>query len=162
MPLTGIDKGRFHIVSRFGRGFQKDEPVFFGKFLAFLGRHGPTMFQIVLVAYQHNDHVRLRMLPCLFQPTTQMLKGISPRNVVDQQGPGRAAVVAAGDGPKGFLSGGIPYLELDEFVTVQGDHAGSKFDTNRQIMDGLETLVGELKEETRLSDACEIISREGG
>ena len=83
-----------------------------------------------------------------------MLKGVSSSNVVDQQSSRRAAVVTTGDASEGFLSRRVPDLQLDQFV-VQVHHAGAEFDANGQVMDGLEALVGELKQQTRLSDACD-------
>jgi hypothetical protein len=41
-------------------------------------------------------------------------------------------------------------LQFDLSV-VDGDHARSEFDSNRQIMHGLEALVRELKQQARLA-----------
>ena len=37
--------------------------------------------------------------------------------------------------------------------SIDGDHTGSEFDSDRQVMHGLEALVGELEEETGLANA---------
>jgi len=82
-----------------------------------------------------------------------MLKGVSPSNVVHQEGTRRAPVITTSDTSEGFLAGGIPDLQLDKLV-VQVDHAGTEFYPDRQVMDGLESLVGELQEQTGLADSC--------
>lgn len=147
-----VDKGRLYIVRRLGGSFHKDQAVGFGKGFALRRTDRPALLQVVLISNQHNDHVGLSMLTGFLQPSRQMLKGVSPSNVVDQEGSRRAAVVTTGDTSEGFLSRGIPDLQLDELV-VQVDHAGTKFDPDCQVMDGLESLVGELQQQTRLADA---------
>ena len=46
----------------------------------------------------------------------------------------------------------VPNLELD-LLSVDGDHARAKLDANREVVDGLEPLVGELQQQARLADA---------
>ena len=79
-----------------------------------------------------------------FEPATEVLKGIATGNVVDEESASSAAVVAASDAAKGFLSRRVPDLELDLGVVGDGNHAGAEFDANRQIVDWLEALVCEL------------------
>ena len=82
-----------------------------------------------------------------------MLEGVSPSYIIDQESPGGTTIVRSGDASKGFLSGRIPDLQLYEFVSLQIDHSGTEFDPNGQIVNRLKTLVGKLKQQTRLSDA---------
>mmetsp|Transcript_117814 Transcript_117814/g.175990 ORF Transcript_117814/g.175990 Transcript_117814/m.175990 type:complete len:274 (-) Transcript_117814:82-903(-) len=151
--FRSVDKGRLDVVRRLGRRLHKDQSVRFRKRLALFRADRPTMFQIILVSDQHDDHVRLRVLAGFLQPPAQVLEGISPRNIVDQQCPRGSAIITAGNTTERFLAGGIPDLKFDEFV-VQVDHAGAELDSNRQIVDGLKSLVGELQQQTGLSDAC--------
>lgn len=74
--------------------------------------------------------------------------------VVYEEGPGSATVVGSGYGTEGFLSGCVPYLKLDGFVS-NINHTCAKLDSNSKIMDGLETFVGELEEEARFANSCE-------
>ena len=115
------------------------------------------------------EKAAVRVLLGLLQPPSEMLKGIAPGNVVHEQRPGSTAIVRAGDTAKGFLPRRVPNLELDLRVVVgvggfagcgcaavlvaNGDHAGTEFHTNRQIVHGLEALVGELQQQAGLADA---------
>ena len=45
------------------------------------------------------------MLPGVLEPRGQVVEGVPPRDVVDQEGAGRAPVVGASDGPERLLTG---------------------------------------------------------
>lgn len=47
----------------------------------------------------------------------------------------------------------VPNLQL-HLLVVDVDHAGAELDADGEVVDGLEALVGELKQEARLADAC--------
>ncbi len=49
------------------------------------------------VAYEHDDHVAVAVLPGVLQPGGQMVEGVPPRDIVDQQSASRATVVGTGD-----------------------------------------------------------------
>lgn len=51
------------------------------------------------------------------------------------------------------MAGRVPDLEFDLFVG-DGDHAGAEFDADGEVVDGLESFVGELEEEARFTDSC--------
>lgn len=90
------------------------------------------------------------MLPGVFQPGGQMVKRFPARNVVNQEGAGGPAVIRARDRAERLLAGRVPYLKLDLFA-VDRDHPRAKLHADGQVMDGLKSLVGELKQQTRLS-----------
>ncbi len=46
----------------------------------------------------------------------------------------------------------VPYLQLD-LLPLDVDHPGAELDTDSEVMDRLEPLVGELQQQTRLADA---------
>ena len=73
------------------------------KLLALLGADCAAVRQVGLVADEHDGHVWVCVLPRILQPGGQVLKGLPPGDVVDQQGASRAAIVAAGDGAEGLL-----------------------------------------------------------
>jgi hypothetical protein len=147
-----IQKCLFHIVSRLGRSFQKQQSIRIRKRLSFIRRDSSAMFQIVLVANEENDHTRLRVLFGFFQPPPEMLKGIAPRHIVHEQGPRSASVITPRDTSKALLPRRVPDLQLDLRIRA-GNHAGTEFDTNRQIVDGLKALVRKLQQQARLADA---------
>ncbi len=47
--------------------------------------------------------------------------------------------------PEGLLAGRVPDLELDLFA-LDVDHPSAKLDADRQIVNGLESLVSKLKQ----------------
>lgn len=151
--LSSVDKGLLHIVSSLGTRFHKDEPICISKGLSFRRGHRTAMFQIILVTNQHNHYIALTVLSNLIQPPRQVLEGVPPRNVIDQERTCGTAIVRASNRPKGFLSRRVPDLQLDLLV-LQVDHASTKLDTNRQVVDRLKSLVCELQQQTRLSDTC--------
>ena len=151
--LGRIQKGLLDVEGRLGGGLQKEEAIGVRKGLSLGGGDRPTVLEIRLVANEENDHVRLRMLLGFFEPAGEVLKGITAGNVVDEEGSGSAAVVGAGDGAKGLLSGRVPDLQLDGLF-FDREESGSEFYANGEVMDGLEAFVGELEEEAGLADAC--------
>ena len=152
--IGGFQKRLFDVVSGFGRRFQKQQPIRFGKGLSFFGRHGTFVFQIILIANEQNDHVGLRMLFRFFKPSTQMLKGITSGNVVHQQCTRRTTIIRTCDTTETFLSSRIPNLQFDLLSIRYIDHTSAKFNTNRQIVHWLESFVSELQQQARLSNAC--------
>lgn len=91
------------------------------------------------------------MLTRIFQPSRQMIESLSPRDVVDQKGTGRPAIVRTRYRPERLLTGRVPNLQFDLFA-VYGDHASPEFNTDRQVVHRLESLVRELQKQTRFAD----------
>ncbi|VEU33529.1 unnamed protein product [Pseudo-nitzschia multistriata] len=158
--LGRVDECRFDVVCCFGGCFQKDQPVGLGKCLSFFGGHGPAVLEIVLVSDQHDYHIGLGVLARLLEPPRQVLEGVSPGYIVDQEGSCSASVIRPGDTSKGFLSGRIPDLQLHEFVTVQVHHSCTELDPDGQVVNWLESLVRELQQQTGLSNPCAIFPHE--
>lgn len=92
------------------------------------------------------------MLPGVLQPRGQMIEGVPPGDVIDQQRSRRSAVVGARDGAEGLLPGRVPDLQFDLFA-IDGDHARPKLHSDCQVMDRLEAFIGKLQQQTRLSNA---------
>lgn len=119
--LRRLQKRLFDVVGRLGRRFQKQESVGIGKGLSFFGADGSTIFEIVLVADEEDDHVGLRVLLGLLEPPSEVLEGITTGDVVHQERARRTAVITPRDGSEGFLSGRIPDLQFDlRLVVFQG------------------------------------------
>jgi hypothetical protein len=72
-----------------------------------------------------------------------MLKGVSSGNVIDKQCPSGTAVIASGNGSKGLLASRVPNLQLYQLV-LEINHASAKLNANRQVVDGLKSLISEL------------------
>lgn len=92
------------------------------------------------------------MLPGVLQPSRQMVECLATRNIVDEQSTGRTTIVRSSYGAERLLAGRIPDLQLNLFA-VDCDHSGTEFDTDGQIVHGLEAFVGELQQKTRFADA---------
>ena len=56
------------------------------KLLGLLCWHSPQMPQITLVSYQHDDNVRVRVVPQLLQPPGHILVRLVLADIVDEQG----------------------------------------------------------------------------
>ena len=69
-----------------------------------------------LVADEHDDHVGVGVLPGVLEPRGQVVEGVPPRDVVDEEGAGRTAVVGARDGAERLLAG----LENNDTYHVKG------------------------------------------
>ena len=83
------------------------------------------------------------MLPCVLQPGGQVVEGVPPCDVIDEEGACRTPVVGPRNGPEGFLAGCVPNLELDLFA-IDINHARSELNTNCQVMHRLKPFVCEL------------------
>ena len=60
---------------------------------------------VPLVPDEHDDHVGVGVLPGVLEPRGQVVEGVPPRDVVDEEGAGRATVVGARDGAERLLAG---------------------------------------------------------
>lgn len=135
------------------RSLHEDQSVLAGEGLALLFLHLTPRIQIALVAYQHNDHVRVRVLTRILQPGGQVVEGLPSRDVVHQQGASSSAVIRACDRSESLLPSRVPDLKLD-LLAVDGDHACSELHANGQVVHRLESLVRELEQQTGLAHAC--------
>lgn len=88
-------------------------PQLTGKRLGLLCRYSPQMSQIALVAHQHDDNVRVCMVPQLLKPSRDVLVCLVLADIVDEEGTDRASVVGGRDRTVSLLTGGIPNLRLN-------------------------------------------------
>ena len=81
-----------------------------------------------------------------------MVERVSARDVVHQKCSGSTSVITPCDRTERFLASSVPDLQLYLFG-VDGDHAGSELHSDGEVVHRLEPFVGELEEETGLSDS---------
>jgi hypothetical protein len=99
------------------------------KLLGLLCWHSPQMPQIALVSYQHDDNVRVRVVPQLLQPPGHILVRLVLADIVDEQGADCPSIVGRGDGAVSFLSSSVPDLCLDR-LCVYLDRPGCELYTD--------------------------------
>lgn len=67
-----------NILCSFSRGFHENQTMFFGKLLSFLSADSTSMSKVTFVPNQHDGHVSICVLSCIFQPACQMIKCLPP------------------------------------------------------------------------------------
>lgn len=87
------------------------------------------MPQVRLVADEHDDNVRVCMIPELLEPSADIDVARVLGDVVDEQGTHRSTVVGRSDGSVSLLTSRVPDLCLDS-LAVDCNAPGSKLDTN--------------------------------
>ena len=80
-----------------------------------------------------------------------MIKRFFSSNIIHEQCSGSASVIAAGNTFKGFLSSGIPDLQLNVLI-INLHSATAEFDANGQVMLLAEALVSELQQQARFAN----------
>ena len=110
------------------------------------------MAQIALVTHQHDDNIRVGVVPQLLEPPRHVLVCLVLANIVDEQGADGTAVVRRCDGAVPFLAGGIPDLCLDG-LGVDLDGAGGKLDADGGLGVYVELISSETTEQVGLSNA---------
>ena len=110
------------------------------------------MPQITLVTDQHDDDVRVGMVPELFQPPRDVLVCLVLADVVDEECSNSATVVGRCDGAVSLLTRRIPNLRLDGFG-VHLDRPCSKFDTDGRLRVEIELVAGESAQKVGFTDA---------
>ncbi len=68
----------FHIVSCLGRCLHEHQTILLRKLFTFLCANCSSVGQVTLVAYKHDGHVGVGMLPCIIQPACQVVESFSP------------------------------------------------------------------------------------
>lgn len=94
------------------RGLQEGQRFLLGQDLGGLGGYRPEVVEVQLVPRQHDDDVRVGVVPQLAQPSLDVVEGLALGYVVDEEGSDRASVVGARDGSVPLLPGSVPYLRL--------------------------------------------------
>merc|ERR550519_923663 len=148
-----VDEGLLHVGGSLGRGFHEDEPVLPCKGLPLLPLHVSTCFQVAFVAYEHDHHVAVAVLPCVLQPRCQVVESVSPCDVIYKQSPCCTPVVRPCDRPKCFLARRVPNLKLDLFP-LNVDHPSAELDPDGEVVHRLEPLVRELEQQAGLAHPC--------
>ncbi len=108
------------------------------------------MSQITLVSHQHNDNIRIRMIPQLLQPSRHILVRLTLTYIVDKESTNGTTVVGGGDGTVTFLACCVPDLGFDSFA-VDLDAAGCELDADGALAVEVEFVAGETGEEVRFS-----------
>lgn len=52
--------------------------MLFGELFTFLSAYSSSVSKIALVTNKHNRHIGICMLPCVLQPTSQVIESLSP------------------------------------------------------------------------------------
>jgi len=96
-----------------GRGLQKLNAKRIREFLALFGADHALGRQIGLVAHEELIDIFGSVSVNLVQPLLDIVERLCVSDIIDNDNAVRTTVVGRGDGPKAFLSSGIPNLELD-------------------------------------------------
>ena len=92
------------------------------------------------------------MLLDVADPVANVLKRLLVGNIIYEEDAHSAAVVGGRNRAEAFLSGGVPYLQLDA-LTVQVDGLDLEVNADRCDEAGGEAVVGESEQQTGLADA---------
>lgn len=143
-----LDKDLLDALSSLGTGLKIQKVVSLGEGLTLLGADLPLQLQVALVGDQQNYHFGVRVVPHVFEPLDQIVKSLSPSYIVAEKRTDTAPIVAPGDGPEGFLAGGVPNLHFDVGAIIQLNGLGPEVHPNRQVVRVLEPVVDELQQQT--------------
>ena len=83
--LGSLHESVINVVSSLCTGLQEYQAVFLGESLALFSRNLPLLLQIALVTDEHDGHVVVRVLPRIFKPRVQVIEGLPPSHIVDEQ-----------------------------------------------------------------------------
>lgn len=119
--------------------------------LGLLGWHSPQMSQIALVSHQHDDDVRIGVVPQLFKPSCDVLVCLMLADVVDKQCSDGTSIVSGSNRAVSLLAGSIPNLCLDG-LGVDLDRSCGKLNTNSRLGIQVELVAGESTKQVGLSD----------
>lgn len=110
------------------------------------------MPQIALVTHQHDDNIRVGVVPKLLEPPCNVLVCLVLADIVDEQRADGTPVVRRRDGAVPFLAGGVPNLCLDG-LGVDLDGSGGELDADGGLGVYVELISSETTEQVGLSDA---------
>jgi hypothetical protein len=102
--------------------------------------------QIALISHQHDDDVRICVVPQLLQPPCHILVRLVFADIVDEQSSHRSSVVGRCDGSISLLSGSIPDLRLDR-LRIYLDRSGCELYTDGRLRVEVELIAGETTQE---------------
>lgn len=64
-------------------GLEEEEVLLLGKLLGILSAYSTLLFEVTLVADQHDDNVLVSMAPKLFQPARYVVEALAFRDIID-------------------------------------------------------------------------------
>jgi hypothetical protein len=103
-------EGHINIVPCFGARLKEDEVFLPCKSRTLIERNLPIALEVSLVSHKGEDDVLVRLRFRFREPSRDVVERPAIRNVVDEEGRGGAAVVAANQRSKAILSGCVPNL----------------------------------------------------
>jgi len=149
--VCDVDERLLDVLCSLGRSLEEEKTILFSKLLTFFGLYHTAVFKISLVTNQHDSGILARIFAAILQPGSQMIKGLAPSDIINKECASSVAIIAPSNRTELLLTCSIPNLQLNLLAT-DGDCAATKLDTDGQIMDRLETLVGELEKKATLTD----------
>lgn len=76
-------EGIFNIGRLQRGGLKEEEVLLLSKLLSIIGAYGTLLFEVTLVADQHDDNVLVSMAPKLFQPTRYVVEALAFCDIID-------------------------------------------------------------------------------
>lgn len=76
-------EGIFYIGRLQRGGLKEEEVLLLGKLLGVLGAYGTLVFEVALVANQHDHNVFVSMAPKLFQPARYVVEALAFCDIID-------------------------------------------------------------------------------
>lgn len=110
------------------------------------------MSQIALVSHQHDNNVRIGVVPQFLKPSCDILVGLVLADIVYEQGADGSSVVGGCDGTISFLPRSIPDLRLD-CLRIYLDRPGCEFYTDGGLGVKVELIARESTQQVGFTDA---------
>ena len=114
------------------------------EFLAFLSRYLSFKLKVVFITNQQNDHLRVGIVSHIVEPSYQVVEGLSPSDIINQECTYAASVITSGYRSKRLLPGSVPNLDLDTGAIIEFDRLRAKVYTDSEVMRVLESVVYKL------------------
>jgi len=107
---TRLEEGLFDVLSRLSGRLHEDETVLASEHLSLIRADLPAGVQVTLISNEHDGHVGVAVLLDLLEPPSQMGERVASRDVIHEEGAGRAAIVRPGDALERLLASRVPDL----------------------------------------------------
>lgn len=121
------------------------------KLLGIFGGNGTQMSQITLVADEHDDDIRVRMVAQFFQPPGNVLVRLVLADIVDKQCADGTSIVGGSNSSVTFLTSSIPDLRFDR-LRVDLDGSSCELNTDRRLRIKVEFVPGKTTQQVGLAD----------
>lgn len=122
------------------------------KLFSLLSGDRSQVSQIAFVSNQHNDDVRVRMVPQLLQPSRNILVSLVFANIVDQKSTHGASIVGRCDCAISFLTCRVPDLCLN-CLRIYLDAPGRKLNANSGLRIEIEFIARESTQEVGFTNS---------